>query len=176
LVNGARGTVKAIWFSPGKNPRYELPTVIWVEFPEYNGPTNPRFGQEYIQPHWVPLTPSTARWENRGDQQLSRTQYPLITAWAITIHKSQGLTLDEAVIELGPADFSPGLVFVALSRIKTLKGLAIRSACGMARFAKPTSDTARMLAEDNERRQVLEQGFQLNEYGVDLSYWKQGFI
>ena len=100
----------------------------------------------------------------------------MITAWAITIHKSQGLTLDEAVIELGPADFSPGLVFVALSRIKTLKGLAIRSACGMARFAKPTSDTARMLAEDNERRQVLEQGFQLNEYGVDLSYWKQGFI
>ena len=147
-----------------------------MDFPEYTGPSNPGFGQEYIQPRWVPLTPITARWENRAEQQLSRTQYPLITAWAITIHKSQGLTLDEAVIELGPTDFSPGLAFVALSRIKTLKGLAIRLACGMACFAKPTSDSARMLGEDNERRQVLEQGFQLNDYGVDLSYWKQGFM
>jgi ATP-dependent exoDNAse (exonuclease V) alpha subunit len=45
-------------------------------------------------------------------------------AWGITIHKSQGLTLDKAVVELGDKDFSAGLTFVAISQVKTLKGLA----------------------------------------------------
>jgi ATP-dependent exoDNAse (exonuclease V) alpha subunit len=44
-------------------------------------------------------------------------------AWGITIHKSQGLTLEKAVIECGDKDFSAGLTFVAISQVKTLKGL-----------------------------------------------------
>ena len=44
-------------------------------------------------------------------------------AWGITIHKSQGLTLEKAVVELGNKDFSAGPTFVAISRVKTLKGL-----------------------------------------------------
>ena len=48
-------------------------------------------------------------------------------AWGITIHKSQGLTLERVVIELGRTDFSPGLTFVAISRVKSLNGLAFRS-------------------------------------------------
>jgi ATP-dependent exoDNAse (exonuclease V) alpha subunit len=48
-------------------------------------------------------------------------------AWGITIHKSQGLTLEKVVVGLGHADFSPGLSFVAISRVKSLAGLALCS-------------------------------------------------
>ena len=52
------------------------------------------------------------------------TQIPLRTAWAITIHKSQGLTFDHAIINAGRA-FSHGQVYVALSRCRTLEGLVL---------------------------------------------------
>lgn len=51
-------------------------------------------------------------------------QYPLKTAWAITIHKSQGLTFERAVIDAGAA-FTHGQVYVALSRCKTLEGMVL---------------------------------------------------
>lgn len=53
-------------------------------------------------------------------------QYPLRLAWAITIHKSQGLTFERAVIDAGRA-FAPGQVYVALSRCRTLDGIVLLS-------------------------------------------------
>ncbi|GAB3338655.1 helix-turn-helix domain-containing protein [Larkinella ripae] len=52
-------------------------------------------------------------------------QYPLKLAWAITIHKSQGLTFEKAIIDAASA-FAHGQVYVALSRCKTLDGLVLR--------------------------------------------------
>ena len=53
-------------------------------------------------------------------------QYPVKPAWAVTVHKSQGLTFDRAVIDVGQA-FAPGQVYVALSRLRSLDGLILRT-------------------------------------------------
>ena len=89
-------------------------------------------------------------------------------AWGITIHKSQGLTLEKVVVELGENYFSAGLSFVAISQVKTLQGLAFRSHFNHARLKKPKeTNSMLMLNKDNEHRNQL--GFQLNTYGMDLS-------
>jgi ATP-dependent DNA helicase PIF1 len=120
------------------------------EFPEWEG----------VDPSWVPIVPVTARWDDR-------TQLPLTTAWAITIHKSQGLTLARVVIDLGPKDFSAGLSFVAISRVKTLKGLAFHSPFALPRLQRSSvTETRQMLYQDEARRNQL--GFTLDTYGMDL--------
>ena len=81
---------------------------------------------------------SKEKWENirytlnKTTRQLdsdilgSFTQFPLRLAWAITIHKSQGLTFEKAIIDAGEA-FAPGQVYVALSRCTNLEGMVLQS-------------------------------------------------
>ena len=54
------------------------------------------------------------------------TQFPLRLAWAVTIHKAQGKTLDAAVIDLGARAFAPGQTYVAFSRLTSLEGLYLK--------------------------------------------------
>ena len=56
----------------------------------------------------------------------SFTQFPLRLAWAITIHKSQGLTFEKAIIDAGDS-FAAGQVYVALSRCTSLQGMVLLS-------------------------------------------------
>ena len=65
-------------------------------------------------------------------------QFPLTTAWAITIHKSQGLTFDKAIID-ARASFAHGQVYVALSRCRTLEGMVLSSP--LSSFSIKNDDT-----------------------------------
>ena len=55
-------------------------------------------------------------------------QHPIRLAWAVTIHKSQGLTFDKVIIDMGRGAFAHGQLYVALSRCKTLQGISLRTA------------------------------------------------
>lgn len=70
--------------------------------------------------------------------KIGRKQIPLVPAWAVTIHKSQGQTLDCAEIALGERIFADGQAYVALSRVKSLDGLFLRSFRRTAIRASPT--------------------------------------
>ncbi len=106
-VNGSIGTV--IEFEKGS----EYPVV------------------EFQSGKTVTMAPDT--WELRdGDKKrASITQIPLRLAWAITVHKSQGMTLDAARIDLRKA-FVPGMGYVALSRVKNLDNLYLHGINQMA--------------------------------------------
>lgn len=99
-VNGSRG--KIIGFVPDNgNPVIEL----------YNGKK-------------IDLKLETWAIEEDGKVKASLSQIPLRLAWAITIHKSQGMSLDNAEIDLSRA-FSYGMGYVALSRVRTLEGISL---------------------------------------------------
>ena len=118
----------------------------------------------------VPIVPVVVRWTH-GGRECSRTQLPLTLAWGITIHKSQGLTLAFATLELGEKDFALGLSYVAISRVKDLKGLAFRSPFAIGRLQKATPTPAmETLLADNQRRRNL--GFRFESYGEDLSMYE----
>jgi ATP-dependent DNA helicase PIF1 len=66
-------------------------------------------------------------WESDKIPGIGVSQVPLILAWALTIHKSQGVTLDMAEIDVGSSIFECGQTYVALSRVKTMNGLYLTS-------------------------------------------------
>ena len=66
-------------------------------------------------------------WPSEKIPNIGVSQVPLILAWALTIHKSQGATLDAAEIDVGSEVFACGQTYVALSRVKSLDGLYLTS-------------------------------------------------
>ena len=78
-------------------------------------------------------------------------QIPLRLAWAITVHKSQGMTLDAAEIDLSKS-FAPGMGYVALSRIRELRGLRLMGLNNMAlRVDEDILDYDSKLASESQR-------------------------
>lgn len=93
-----------------------------------------------------------------GERTLAEiSQYPLRLAWAITVHKSQGMNLDSAEIDLSRA-FTPGMGYVALSRLRQLEGLFLRGFNQMALSVSPeiSAFDARLQRQSAQTIQQLE--------------------
>ena len=61
-----------------------------------------------------------------GESKVNKTQIPLTLAWAMTIHKSHGMTMDYVYTDVGSSIFEYGQTYVVLSRVKDLKGLCLK--------------------------------------------------
>ena len=117
LCNGTTGIVVDIIYAANHQPP-DLPIAVIVKFDNYTGPSISAI------PSCVPTPPITAS-VNACNSVHERQQIPLRLAWAITIHKSQGLTLEKALIDIGKKETTLGLSYVALSRVRNLSSLVI---------------------------------------------------
>lgn len=84
----------------------------------------------------IDVTPHSWSLNEDGRVRAEVSQLPLRLAWAITIHKSQGMSLDAAEIDLSKA-FTPGMGYVALSRVRSLEGLYLQGVNRMALSMHP---------------------------------------
>jgi hypothetical protein len=108
------------------------------------------------------------RMEEEGKVKAEISQIPLRLAWAVTIHKSQGMTLDEAEIDLSKA-FAPGMGYVALSRLKSLEGLYLK---GLGNSALLLSDEVREMDDTFQSKSELASSA-LTKYSEDELVLKQ---
>ncbi len=85
-------------------------------------------------------------------------QYPIKLAWAITVHKSQGLTFEKAILDINRA-FAPGQVYVALSRLKSLDGLVLTSPVQFNAISqdKALEEYAKLKPQQEEVKQLIDQ-------------------
>lgn len=97
-------------------------------------------------------------WSSELIPGIGVSQVPLILAWALTIHKAQGSTLDIAEVDAGSGIFECGQTYVALSRVKSLEGLYLSSFdAKRVRINKKVQEFYEVLEEQNAKKQSVEE-------------------
>ena len=146
LVNGCVGTIVDIVYSGDKRPP-DLPDFVVCHFPQYRGPP-------FAGPNTVPILPVQRSW-GHANEAYARINLPLTLAWAITIHKSQGLTLDKAYVVIGDSERSAGLSFVALSRVRSFTDLGLKG------FSRDRITTKIARNRSIQRRRAMDERIRL---------------
>ena len=150
LVNGTTGEVDNVLWDPSVvDPRKEAPKAVLVALSDYHGPAL------YVRPDGklvIPVFPISREFYFQGSV-VSRVQFPICSAWAITIHKSQGLSLEKVVVSVsGDRDHAPGLMYVAVSRVKSLEGLMFNEPFSLHRLRGGNAETVKKRNLDITRR------------------------
>jgi PIF1-like helicase/Helicase len=133
LVNGALGTVRKI----NTNKRGVV-TEIVVEFDSSK--------------ECVPIKRVKAEFFVSPSVKVERQQFPLCLAYAITIHKSQGMTLDKVLLDVGSKVFEPGMIYVALSRVRKLEDVSFID-------FDPTKISCKQIAAEEYNRLRIANGY-----------------
>ncbi|MEJ7558484.1 MAG: AAA family ATPase [Pedobacter sp.] len=163
FYNGKIGKIKSI-----RN------NEIWISFPHEDDLLLEKSS-------WQSFEYKTDTEEAIVQQQVGEfSQYPVKLAWAVTIHKSQGLTFDQAIIDAGKS-FVAGQVYVALSRVRTLNGLilqskisteSLRSNIEVIKYMKPSSveemEDLLIVAQEKYILDLVLSHFSLNSLQVGL--------
>ncbi|VDH93801.1 Hypothetical predicted protein [Mytilus galloprovincialis] len=167
LVNGVMGTVISIKdFSPNS-----LPSNIYIHFDNESVGRNAKVQKIISGKRCVGLKPSS---EDIPFSNCVRKQFPLKLAWACTIHKVQGLTVEECVVDLNKC-FTYGQAYVALSRVTSKSGLHIKSIdtekihkkiCCDPDVVKGVSEMTRFLLEIDDVAEEPTQSFQIMYHNI----------
>ena len=136
LSNGSMGMIHDMSWDVGLDIS-SMPSVILVKFDGYIGPGFPDCGDKII-----PVYPVTRQFEFKG-VSCSRTQFPLRLAYAITVHKSQGMSLILAVMNLGQKEHCLGLSYVAVSRVRMAGGILFEKPFDFEHFKHKDSSMSR---------------------------------
>ena len=120
LINGTRVEVVDVLYAPGTHPNHafhaaRMPACIVCNVPHYQGPSYFNCEEHPERATWLPFLPKSTRDEH--DSSVTRSQFPLMLAWALTPQKAQGMTLDKAIVNTKQVTH-PGVLFVSLSRVR----------------------------------------------------------
>ena len=158
LTNGTLCEVREIVYRPGTSSP-QLPLFVLVHVADYKGPS---FSSD--EPNIVPIASIERNW-NAQKQFCKRSMIPLQPAYALTIHKSQGMSIPKIIANLWHREFCLGLSYVALSRCTKISNLALEPFPTMIRFTKMFKSKAFLSRkeEDERLKQVelltIERGF-----------------
>ncbi|CAM9738741.1 unnamed protein product, partial [Laminaria digitata] len=165
IANGAVGQVVHMQWGGDRRPPL-LPDVVFVRMENYRGP---QYFEEPLQRgelnlrNVIPIAPTDAtdddppaRGRRRGNPpeggsaRCIRTQLPLMLAFAVTIHKSQGCSLDRVVVDIGRNERTDGQTFTALSRCREICGMLLETfdVERLVRIGSSNSFPARLRAMD----------------------------
>jgi hypothetical protein len=129
LTNGAGNVIKLVHLHQANRPS----GVVWVEFDheDIGKKTRHKTRHLYVKHSWTPIKPVTAQFAVGRSKaaRIVRKQFPLRLAAAKTVHKSQGSTVSEIVVNLDTRRAFPHIHYVALSRVTSIDGLYITDLC-----------------------------------------------
>jgi len=151
LFNGSMGTLRDIVWDAGADPDKD-PHALLMDFDDHDNENPCATRDPENGGHLIPVFRVKRNWV-RGAAPCTREQFPLTVAYAITIHKSQGISVDKAILNPGKKrDFQPGLTDIAVTRVRTLRGILFKEPFDFKRLKASTTETTVMRATDQAKR------------------------